>query len=125
LSYVLWKNRYKANPNIIDTTIQLDGDSYTVVGVMPAGFNEFDGKELLWTPLQLRRNSGIGSSPTVHWLGAYVRLPDGMSLKQARTELDSVVARLHQTRPAMWVLVFIFRHSMTHSRAMCGLHCCC
>ncbi len=96
LSYALWKNRYKANPRITDTVINLDGAPYTVVGVMPAGFNAFGGKELLWTPLHLRRNSGIGSSPTVHWLGAYVRLPDEVSVEQARAELDGIAARLHR-----------------------------
>lgn len=96
LSYALWKNRYKANPNITGAAIQLDGAPYIVVGVMPAGFNGSDGKELLWTPLQLSRNSGIGSSSTVHWLGGFVRLPHGVSLKQAQAELDAIAARLHR-----------------------------
>lgn len=96
LSYALWRNRYKANPHITGAAIQLDGAPYTVVGVMPAGFDVFGSKELLWTPLQLRRNSGIGSSPTVHWLGGFMRLPDGMNLKQARAELDAIAARLHR-----------------------------
>jgi len=96
LSYVLWKNRYKANPRITGTAIQLDGVPYTVVGVMPPGFDVSNGKELLWTPLQLRRDSGIGSSPTVHWLGGFVRLPDGVSLKQAQAELDGIATRLHR-----------------------------
>jgi putative ABC transport system permease protein len=96
LSYALWENRYKANPRIIGTAIHLDGAPYTVVGVMPAGFNIFGSKELLWTPIQLRRNSGIGSSPTVHWLGAYIRLPDDVSVEQARAELDDIAARLHR-----------------------------
>jgi putative ABC transport system permease protein len=100
LSYVLWKNRFQANPRIAGTAIQLDGESYTVVGVMPAGFDVFGGKELLWTPLQLTGNSGIGSSPTVHWLGAFIRLPDGVSALQARAELDGIAARLHREDPA-------------------------
>jgi putative ABC transport system permease protein len=95
LSYVLWKNRYKGDPRITGTAIQLDGQPYTVVGVMPAGFDVFGGKELLWTPLQLTGNNGIGSSPTVHWLGAFVRLPDGISVQRARAELDGIAARLH------------------------------
>ncbi len=96
LSYPLWKNRYRANPRIAGTAIQLDGVPYTVVGVMPAGFDVLGGNELLWTPLQLRRNSGIGSSSNFHWLGASVRLPDGVSLKQAQAELDSIAVRLHR-----------------------------
>ena len=85
LSYAFWKNRFGADPHIAGKPMQIDGMPYTVVGVMPAGFNGFDGKELLWTLLQLRRDSGIGSSPNVHWLSACIRLPDGVSLKQARS----------------------------------------
>ena len=96
LSHVLWKNRYKGNPRITGTAIQLDGEPYTVVGVMPAGFDVFDGKELLWTPLQLTGNNGIGSSPTVHWLGAFIRLPDEVSVQQAQAELAAIAARLHR-----------------------------
>ena len=70
LSSVLWKGRYGADPNIVGKSIQLDGAPYTVVGIMPAGFHGFDGKELLWTPLQLRRDSGVGASANIHWLVA-------------------------------------------------------
>jgi predicted permease len=100
LSAALWKDRYHADRGIAGKSIQLDGAPYTVAGVMPPGFNGFDGKELLWTPLQLGRNSGIGSSPNVHWLAGFIRLPDGVSLKQARSELDAVAARLHRADPS-------------------------
>jgi putative ABC transport system permease protein len=96
LSYAFWKDRFGADPHIVGTPIQLDGVPYTVVGVMPAGFDVFDGKELLWTLLQLRNDSGIGSSPNLHWLSSYIRLPDGLSAKQAQAELDGIAARLHR-----------------------------
>jgi putative ABC transport system permease protein len=100
LSSALWKSRYDANPGIVGKSVPLDGAPYTVVGVMPAGFNGLDGKELLWTPLQLRANSGVGASPNVHWLGGMIRLPDGVSLAQAQGELDSIAARLHKQGPS-------------------------
>ncbi len=100
LSSALWKNRYRANPDIVGQSIRLDGAPYTVVGVMPAGFNGFDGKELLWTPLKLQPGSGVGASPNFHWLSGYLRLPDGLSLRQARSELDGVAARLHRQDPS-------------------------
>jgi putative ABC transport system permease protein len=100
LSSALWKDRYGADPHIVGKPIQLGGAPYTVVGVMPAGFNGFDGKELLWTPLQLHTDSGIGASPNFHWLGSCIRLPDGVSLRQARGELDAVAARLHRQDPS-------------------------
>jgi putative ABC transport system permease protein len=99
LSSALWRTRYGADPGIAGKSIQLDGAPYTVVGVMPAGFNGFDGKELLWTPLQLQPGSGVSSSPTFHWLSGCIRLPDGVSLAQARSELDSIAARLHRQDP--------------------------
>ena len=100
LSSVLWKGRYGADPHIVGKSIQLDGAPHTVVGVMPAGFHGFDDKDLLWTPLRLRRDNGIGSSANFHWLGAFIRLPDGVSLKQARSELNAVATRLHQEDPS-------------------------
>ncbi len=101
LSYAFWKNRFGADPHIVGKPIQIDGVPYTVIGVMPAGFNGFDGKELLWTLLQLRRDSGIGSSPNLHWLGACIRLPDGVSLARgAERTRGRVAARLHRQNPS-------------------------
>jgi putative ABC transport system permease protein len=57
ISAALWKDRYGANPDIVGKPIQIDGAPYTVVGVMPAEFDGFNGKELLWTPLQLHPGS--------------------------------------------------------------------
>jgi predicted permease len=99
LSYAFWRTRFGADPHIVGKPIQIDGMPYTVIGVMPGGFNGFDGKELLWTLLQLRRDSGIGSSPNFHWLSGIIRLPDELSLKQARSELDAVSTRLHRENP--------------------------
>jgi putative ABC transport system permease protein len=112
LSYTFWKNRFGADPHIVGKPIQIDGAPYTVIGVMPAGFNGFDGKELLWTLLQLRRDSGTGSSPNLHWLGACIRLPDGVSLKQARSELDAVATRLHRENPSSDVGFGVFLETL-------------
>jgi putative ABC transport system permease protein len=100
LSSMLWKERYGGDPGIVGKPVQIDGAPYTVVGVMPAGFNGFGGKELLWTPLQLRPGSGPGASPNIHWLGGCIRLPAGVSLAQARSELAAVAARLHRQDPS-------------------------
>jgi putative ABC transport system permease protein len=100
LSTALWKDRYGADPGIVGKPIHLDGNPYTVVGVMPAGFNGFDGKELLWTPLQLHPGKGISSSPNIHWLSACVRLPHGLSLAQERSQLEAIAARLHRKDPS-------------------------
>ena len=112
LSYAFWKNRFGADPHIVGKPIQIDGVPYTAIGVMPAGFNGFDGRELLWTLLQLRRDSGTGSSPNLHWLGACIRLPDGVSLKQVRGELDAVANRLHREDPSRDVGFGVFLQTL-------------
>jgi len=99
ISYTLWKNRYKSNPAIVGTAISLDSTPYTVVGVMPQGFNGYAGQDLLWTPLQLSRDGGIGSSSNIHWLLGFIRLPAGLSQKQAQVELNAIADRLHHDNP--------------------------
>jgi predicted permease len=112
LSYAFWKNRFGADLHIVGKPIQIDGAPYTVIGVMPAEFNGFDDKELLWTLLQLRRDSGTGSSPNLHWLGACIRLPEGVSLKQARSELDAVATRLRRENPSSDVGFGVFLQTL-------------
>jgi putative ABC transport system permease protein len=74
--------------------VTLDGDPYTVVGVMPAGFHVLSDKELFWVPLQLEAASAQASARNVHWLFGFTRLAPGTSQKQVQTVLDAVAARL-------------------------------
>ena len=99
LSYALWRDRYHSDPHILGQAIQLNGSPCTVIGVMPAGFNIFGGQELLWAPLQLTLNGGFSSSPNIHWLQAFIRLPGRVALKQARAQLDATAANLHRENP--------------------------
>jgi putative ABC transport system permease protein len=96
LSYALWKTRYGGDVQIVGKPIALNGAPYTVVGVMPAGFNYFGGNEMLWTPLQLSRTNAMGASSNIHWLLGFIRLPAGVSLVKAQTELNATAARLHR-----------------------------
>lgn len=100
LSYALWRDRYHADSHIIGQSIQLNGAPYSVVGVMPSGFDIFGGQELLWTPLQLSLNAGFSSSPNIHWLQGFIRLPEGVTPQQARAQLDAIADRLHRQDPS-------------------------
>ena len=99
ISYTLWKERYRSDPEIVGKAISLDGTPYTVVGVMPQGFNGYAGKDLLWVPLQLSRDSGFSSSSNIHWLLGFIRLPASVSQKQAQAELNAIADRLHGDNP--------------------------
>jgi putative ABC transport system permease protein len=90
LSYRLWQRRFNGNPKLIGNQISLSGEKYTVIGVMPKGFQFPNQQSEFWVPLGLtqdllaRRNS--------HFLRVVGRLTPQLNLQQAQKDLD-VVAR--------------------------------
>src|SRR6185312_7818852 len=99
LSHALWSTRFNSRRDILGQTVRLDDAPYTVVGVMPAGFNVMSNTELFWIPLQLESANAQASARTVHWLFAFTRLPNGMSQQQMQSALDAVAARLKTQDP--------------------------
>lgn len=96
LGDALWHTRLGGDPDIVDRQIRLDGEVYTVIGVMPPGF-AFPEEAQIWVPLtfeaedmQVRR---------FHFLAGVGRLAPGADVERADQELDAVAARLEQTYP--------------------------
>ena len=85
LSYGLWKSRYGGNPNVVGSTIQLDGEPYLVVGVMGPGFVT-DTPTDLWVPFQLDLNS----KDMVTFFTVAARLKPGVTIMQADARLRMV-----------------------------------
>jgi predicted permease len=96
LSYGLWQSRFGADPQLIGRTINVDGQSMTIVGVMPAGF-EFPKSVQLWSPLPFR--SDEMQVRRFHFLRVIGRLKRGVTLGQAAGELQSISVSLAQTYP--------------------------
>jgi putative ABC transport system permease protein len=96
LSDGLWQRRFGADPNSIGRQIQLSGESYTVVGVAPPGFQLTQGTEL-WTPLTLDPVGANRSSS--HNLSVIGRLKPGVSLAQAQAAMDTIARQLEQQYP--------------------------
>jgi putative ABC transport system permease protein len=91
----LWRRRFDANPNIVGQQVKLDDVQYTVIGVMPAAFeNVLAPSAEIWSPLQYDPShiTDHDSQEWGHHLHMIGRLPTGFSLNQARRELD-VIAR--------------------------------
>ena len=82
LSYSLWKSRYGGNPNIVGSTIQLDGEPYLVVGVIGRGFVT-EAPVDLWGPYQFDLNS----KDMVFFFQAGARLKPGVTITQANAQL--------------------------------------
>lgn len=98
LSHSLWTTRFGSRP-MLGQSVDLDGSPYTVVGVMPPGFHVLSDQELFWIPLQLESVNAQTSARNVHWLFAFMRLPDGMSQKQAEAQMATIAARFKAQDP--------------------------
>jgi len=99
LSYASWERRFGADPEIIETSISLDSEPYTIIGVMPEGF-EFpagDSQVEIWLPLTLGEQAQMDRPHRMY--NAVGRLADGVSLDQAQSELDTIAAQLSTEFP--------------------------
>ena len=96
LSYSLWQSQFGGDPNIVTKPVQLDGETYSVVGVLPKGFS-LGGKQDLWTPLGLdrARPGGRGS----HYLHVVARLKAGVDFTQGATALTRFADDLRRAYP--------------------------
>ncbi len=92
LSYRLWRRRFGGDPNLVGNSILMNGEKYSVIGVMPQGFQYPDCETELWLPLGLqpdilaRRNS--------HFLKVVGRLKPGRDLRQAQSDMSAVARQL-------------------------------
>ena len=99
LSHAVWKTRFASRTDILGTAISLDGEPYTIVGVMPPRFYVLNDQELLWVPLQLQSADAQASARNVHWLFGFTRLPPGTSQAQFQAILDATAKRMKLQDP--------------------------
>ena len=96
LSHVLWVSQFGADPAMVGRKILLDGEPYTVVGVLPGG-SAFDRAfNQLWLPLAFQPEN---MTRNFHWFGAFGKLKSGVTIEQARTQMDAIGARISQAYP--------------------------
>src|SRR5688572_8604727 len=90
LSHDLWQSAFGAREDLVGRTIEVDGVTREVIGIMPAGFDLMDRQVELWLPLQLA--PAIRQYRASHFLSVLGRLKDGVTPMQAEAELASLVA---------------------------------
>ena len=96
LSHALWESRFGADSSLLGRDIRLDGEPYTVVGVLPKG-GPFDrASAQLWAPLALRPSD---SKRDYRWLGASAKLKPGVPFQRARNEMSAIGRRLADAHP--------------------------
>jgi predicted permease len=94
LSDSIWRDGFGADPEILGKVVRLNGTSYTVIGVMPRGFQfPFNPeKPQIWIPIELGASDKVRTKNEAPEYQIVARLKDGVSLKQAKAELGVIQA---------------------------------
>ena len=106
ISYWLWKERFKGDPDIIGKKQLLNGVPHTIIGVAPEGFyGTFVGFPIqFWFPVSMQETFNPGGykleDRSQTWIEGYVKLKPGVSTEQAQEEISAVAKRLELQYPA-------------------------
>jgi putative ABC transport system permease protein len=95
IGHALWRSRYKSDPNILGKAITLDGRSYSVIGVMPPGFDYPNATEV-WTPLGWEPRQ---HSRNARFFEVVARLKPGVRPQHAQAEMNALSNRIAQENP--------------------------
>ncbi len=101
MRYKLWLARFNRDPKILNRTFVLNGEPCTLVGIMPPRFAWGDAD--LWIPVTVTRGAAAPSPGTFH--RTYVlhgHLKPGISMRQARADLEVISLRLARTYPDLY-----------------------
>jgi putative ABC transport system permease protein len=118
VSYGLWQQRYGGDPTLVGKNISLNGESYPVVGILPANFADdysasFSPHSQLWI-------SGLDLEPEgreFHDYHVIARLQPGVTLAQAQAEMDTIAGRIEQQYPESkgWSIALVQLHDQVVS----------
>ena len=93
LSYGLWKRRFGGDPAIPGRKLIMNGQSYLVVGVLPPDF-QLPLEAEVWTPLVFSADDLSPNNRGSHQYQVIARIKPGLSLEQARADMDVVSKRI-------------------------------
>ncbi len=96
LSHGFWQRHLGADPGIVGKGLHLNGQEFTVIGIMPADFDYPVGSEA-WAPLDL--GAAENADRADHYLQVIGRLKSGTTMSQAGADLGTIAARLAQQYP--------------------------
>ncbi|MGB7923250.1 MAG: ABC transporter permease [Pyrinomonadaceae bacterium] len=106
LSHGIWQRLFGSNPGVIGQKLALNGESFTVVGVMPEGFQYPQGAEVWVPPRHIVPESptaGASADATKvrdnHYLRVIARLKPQATLNQAKAEMETITRQLEQQYP--------------------------
>jgi predicted permease len=100
LSYRLWSTSFHSDRSITGKSISLNGDPYTVVGVMPLNFRSLDSDPDVWIPLQQQVRPDRMLWRDSHFLTVIGRLRPGVTLDQARADMNRIAGQMKMQYPS-------------------------
>jgi hypothetical protein len=99
LSYRSWQDQFGGDPRAVGRTIQLNGSSCEIVGVMPAGFGFVQQDVDLWAAYRLDRERRWRETSDGRFIHVVGRVADGATIRTARAEMEAIARRLAATYP--------------------------
>src|SRR5262249_7463049 len=103
LSHSFWQNRFSGDPQVVGKTASINGESYTIVGIMPPGFAfpiQAEPVEL-WVnfAVDVEGAQSVSAQRGNHYLDAAGQLKYGITATQAEAQLVSLAGQLEQQYP--------------------------
>ena len=114
ISYGFWQRRLGGNTNVLGNALTLDGNSYSVIGVMPPRF-KFYGDTDVWRPMAFSSGETSGRGSFDEFLLAVGRLKPGLTLPQAQAEMDAIAVPIRQQyhgSNSRWGLIVLSVHKV-------------
>jgi len=99
LSHEIWERYFGSDRSVINHTVRLNRENYSVIGVMPAHFRMLDFVPQVWTPLALAPSDQTADARRDRSLLLFARFKPGATLEQARAEMATLARRAEESFP--------------------------
>jgi putative ABC transport system permease protein len=93
LGYGLWRRMFGSDSSVVGHSVEVSGQQYSIIGVMPAGF-QFPDQSEMWTPLTFTDAQLGPNFRGSHGLQAYARIKPKLTLAQALTDMDRTTQQI-------------------------------
>ena len=118
VGFDIWQNQYGGNNEILDQTLQVNGEPHRIIGVMPQGYF-FPRRAELWLPL--RKDAKQLSRDNTEFIRGFARLDDAVSKQDINQQLSVIMQRIEQKHPKTNHRISAYINSMPMSSVGDGI----